>query len=397
MKAFLSSVHLPYLSEEDRSSLDQPFSTSELIEAINLLSNNKSRGEDGFPLEFYKEFKDLLVPYLMEVLNQAKVEKSFPDSFSNAIISVILKKDKDPNNCASYRPISLLNVDYKIVTKMVAKRLETRLPQLINPDQTGFVVGRLGANNLRRVFNIIHTAKEKHIPGIVASLDAEKAFEWSYLFEVLKKFGFGTVYIELIQSLYKSPKAKIITNGIISSSIPLYRGCRQGCPISPALFALAIEPLAEAIRCVPNIKGFKTGPEIQKISLFADDILLFLTDPVDSLSNSQNVLQSYSTFSGYKVNIDKSEILPLSGFDYTSLNTFSFKCSPAGIKYLGIHVDGNLKNLYKFNLANLLEKTGRDLTNWMDLPLTLSGRINAVKMNVLPRFLYVFHSSNINT
>lgn len=163
------------------------------------------------------------------------------------------------------------------------------------------------------------------MPGIAVSLDAEKAFkrvEWSYLFEVLKKFGFGTVYIELIQSLYKSPKAEIITNCIISSSIPLYRGCRQGCPISPALFALAIEPLAEAIRCNPNIKGFKTGPEIQNISLFADDILLFLTDPVDSISNLQNVLQSYSTFSGYKVNIDKSEILPLAGFDYTSLNTF---------------------------------------------------------------------------
>lgn len=121
-------------------------------------------------------------------------------------------------------------------------------------------------------------------------------------------------------------------------------------------------------------------------------IFLLLTDPIDSLSNLQNVLQLYSTFSGYKVNIDKSVILPLSGFDYTALDGFSFKCSPTGIKYLGIQVDGNLKNLYKLNLASLLEKVGRDLTNWMDLPLTLLGRINAVKMNILPKFLYMFHS-----
>lgn len=146
MNAFLSSVHLPCLSEEDMISLDLPFSAPELIKAIHLLPNNKSPGEDGFPSEFYKEFKDLLVPYLMEVLEQSRADKCFPESFSNAIISVIYKKGKDPLNCASYRPISLLNVDYKLVTKMIAKRLETRIPLLINPDQTGFVIERISSN-----------------------------------------------------------------------------------------------------------------------------------------------------------------------------------------------------------------------------------------------------------
>lgn len=232
-------------------------------------------------------------------------------------------------------------------------------------------------------------------------LDAEKAFdwvEWPYLFEVLKQFEFGAAYIDLIQSLYKSHfiKAKIVTNGIISASFPLYRGCRRGCPLSPALFALAIEPLAEAIRSNPNIKGFEIGPEVHKISLFADDILLFLTNPKESLFSLQSTLQLYSTFSGYKFNIDKSEILPLSGFDCTALDGFSFKCSPSGIKYLGIQVDCDFKNLYKLNLASLLEKVGRDLTNWMDLPLTLLGRINAVKMNILPKCLYMVQSLPIS-
>lgn len=112
----------------------------------------------------------------MEVLDQSRVDKCFPDSFSNAIISVIYKKGKDQIKCDSYRPISLLNVDYNLVTKMVAKRLETGLPQLINPDQTGFVIGRLSANNLRRFFNLIYTAKEKTYTGSSCFSRCRKGF-----------------------------------------------------------------------------------------------------------------------------------------------------------------------------------------------------------------------------
>ncbi len=85
-----------------------------------------------------------------------RADKRFPESFSNAIISVIYKKGKGPLKCASYRPISLLNVDYKLVTKLIANRLETRIPLLINPDQTGFVIERLSSKQSEEIFNIIH-------------------------------------------------------------------------------------------------------------------------------------------------------------------------------------------------------------------------------------------------
>lgn len=94
----------------------------------------------------------------MDVLDQARNDRCFPDSFSNAIISVIYKKGKDPVQCGSYRPISLLNTDYKIETKMIARRLEKHLPSLMNPDQTGFIRNRLSSDNLRQFFNIIHFA-----------------------------------------------------------------------------------------------------------------------------------------------------------------------------------------------------------------------------------------------
>lgn len=122
------------------------------------------------------------------------------------------------------------------------------------------------------------------------TLDAEKAFdrlEWPYLFKVLTKFGFGEVFINWVKILYEKPKAKILTNGQISSPFSLTRSSRHGCPLFPSLFVLAIKPLVEATRRGPKIKSVNVGQEIHKINLLTDDVLLYLSDPSHSLSRLQ--------------------------------------------------------------------------------------------------------------
>ena len=165
-----------------------------------------------------------------------------------ASISVILKKDKDAEECSSYRPISLLNVDFKIAAKILARRLEKILPKLIDPDQTGFVKARFGSDNLRRVLNIVNHLNVDRQSAIIASLYAYKAFDrvdYRFLFAVLEKVSLGHPFIKLVRLLYSNPMATVSTNGLLSESFPIGRGCRQGCPLSPLLFALVIEPLAE--------------------------------------------------------------------------------------------------------------------------------------------------------
>lgn len=146
-----------------------------------------------------------------------------------------------------------------MISKLLANRLSDTLPKIINSDQSGFIRKRASANNLCRLFNVIHLAKTRSDPTVAVALDAEKAFdrlEWPYLFKVLAKFGFGQNFIDWVRTLYYKPKARITTNGQMSSTFPLTRSSRQGCPLSPGLFVLAIEPLAEAIRQDPDIKGF---------------------------------------------------------------------------------------------------------------------------------------------
>lgn len=147
-------------------------------------------------------------------------------------------------------------------------------------------------------------------PSIAVALDAEKAFdrlEWPFLFRVLSGFGFGPSFISCVRTFYHKLQAEISTNGQILSTFPSGRSSRQGCPLSQALFVLAIEPLAEAI------KGFQVGHSVHKIkiNLLADDVILYLKDPGISLFKLQTMLNPYGSISSYKVNLDKSEIISL--------------------------------------------------------------------------------------
>ena len=243
----------------------------------------------------------------------------------------------------THSPIALLNVDRKLLSKILASRLENLLPILVKEDQTGFIKGRNSVTNVRRLLNAILAFKQKSINGLVLSLDAEKAFdriEWSFLFHTLGKFGLGENFIKWVKIIYTRPQAAVLTNGLRSEYFNTHRGVMQGCPLSPLLFALAIEPLAEAIRATPTIRSLENGQLCHKITLYADDVLILLTHPETSVPGLIDVIDRFSCFSGYKINLAKSEAMPLGTLSKipTTVPAFPFKWSPNGFVYLGIFV-----------------------------------------------------------
>uniref|UniRef100_A0A3Q1BKU0 Reverse transcriptase domain-containing protein n=1 Tax=Amphiprion ocellaris TaxID=80972 RepID=A0A3Q1BKU0_AMPOC len=174
-------------------------------------------------------------------------------------------------------------------------------------------------------------------------------------------------------------------------SFQIGHGTRQGCPISPLLFALAIEPLAEVIRTDPQVAGITIGPQKHTISLYADDVLLFLSNPEVSMVRIIEIIKSFGQFLGYDINYSKSEAMPLTlHTPSTSSSAVPFRWSPSGFVYLGIHITLSLSGLYKANFIPLIRKIKEDLAHWTSLPLSPIGRVNLFKMNILPRLLYVF-------
>ncbi len=220
----------------------------------------------------------------------------------------------------------------------------------------------------------------------ILSLDAEKAFDrvnWNFLFATLHKFGFGNSFINWLKILYNSPIACVRTNAQTSSSFYLKRGTRQGCPLSPSLFAIFIEPLAAAIRQATVIKGIKCKNVEHKVSLYADDVLLFLQHSQITLSEVITLINSFSRVSDYSINWLKSTVLPIN----CSFQNSSTPLQSGNIKYLGINVSPRLADLIKLNHIPLLKKVEDDLTRWRSLPISLMGRVASIKMMVLPELI----------
>lgn len=394
MEHFLDSLEIPTLNSEATKNVDQALTQDELNSAIMAMQSNKSPGPDGYPTNFYKKFKEELTPILMKMFQESLKNGSLPPTLSQASISLLLKKDKDPTQCGSYRPISLLNVDVKILAKVLACRLERLLPKIISDDQTGFIKNRHSFSNIRRLAAIVYSPSASPCPEVVLSLDAEKAFdrvEWSYLFNVLKRFGFGNIFVQWVKLLYHSPLASIQTNYSRSDYFPLTRGTRQGCPLSPLLFAIAIEPLSIALKSTSLFQGIKRGDMEHRVSLYADDLLLYINDPMASGPRIVSLLNQFGAFSGYKLNFQKSICFPVNNSAlHIQPGSFPFPISQDGFKYLGIHFTRSFSSLSEANYGPQVNQMKADFERWRSLPLTMAGKIQSVKMTILPRFLYLF-------
>lgn len=392
---FLARFRLPSLSRDLCDILASSISIEEIQSAIEQMASHKSPGPDGFPVEWFRFHMEFQSARLLSLFQQAFDSASLPLSFSEALIVVIHKPGKPPEHCSSYRPISLINVDAKILTKILANRLSSVILSLVDVDQSGFMPGKTTDINLRRLYTNLQVRHDNSGARVIAALDNEKAFdsvEWNFMFAVLSALGIPQNFVKWLHLIYSKPTARIRVNGYVSDPFPLERGTRQGCPLSPLLFALIMEPLAAFINQNTAIEGWSIAGITEKLSLYADDMLVYLANPNSSLDALLSTVEEFGSYSGLKVNWTKSTLCPIDDIPSQDFSTKSNLVVVDRFTYLGMVIHRDIRLFDTLNLVPTMQYITRKLNAWEGLPLTLVGRINIFKMVLLPKLLYLYRA-----
>lgn len=350
----------PLISENSKEECEAKLLCSEMTNAVNSVRLRKSPGSDGLTVEFYLCFWDLIKDHLLLMYNECIDKQEMTTTMKQGLITLIPKPGKDPLIIENWRPVSLLNIDYKILAQVYAKRLKKNLEEIISENQNGFMANRHISSNVRLVLDLIDYSDYINSKALMVFLDFYKAFdsiEHSFIIQTLQILGFGDKFINNISMLYKDRNSSIILYPKMSQRFLVSRGVRQGCPISCFLFLVFAELLFLNISCNPNIQGLTIFNRVVKISQLADDTVLFLKDK-SQIQTALQVTGEFSEASGLKLNINKSEILCLYDTDEKLMFNIPVKQT---VKYLGIQITKDMELRQQLNFLPKVKKLNQFL------------------------------------
>ena len=334
--------------------------------------------------EFYLCFWDDIKNTFFSSVNYSFEVGQLSTSQRQAIIKLLEKRDKDKRFISNWRPISLLNVDTKIISKCLAKRLVPVLPTIVSPDQTAYVKGRFIGESTRLISDILELSDIENIPGYLLTADIEKAFDsidHTFLLSCLQKYGFGPNFLKWVKILLNKNESCVINGGTTTKYFSLSRGARQGDPIAAYFFILVLEVFFIMVRDNEDIKKLDIYGFSFLLSAYADDTTFFVSD-LNSVTHINNTFNLFSKFSGLKLNkakcelcgigANKGDVRALCGFKGVDLTEES-------IRVLGVHFSYNKNICLQRNFIDVIKNIENVLKIWKMRNLTLSGKITIFK------------------
>ena len=400
--AFLNDIDVPKISDDHKHVCDNGLSIDELKDSLLDMHKKKTPGNDGLTSEFYLAFWDDIKNIFFSSVNYSFEVGHLSTSQRQAIIKLLEKRDKDKRYISNWRPISLLNVDTKIIAKCFAKRLVPVLPTLISSDQTAYVKGRFIGESTRLISDILDICDSENISGFLLTADLEKAFDsidHTFLISCLEKYGFGPNFINWVKILLNQNESCVINGGTTTNYFQLSRGARQGDPIAAYFFILVLEIFFIMIRSNNNIKQLQLFGFNFLLSAYADDTTFFVAD-LNSIICINNTFNIFSQFSGLKLNQSKCELCGIGAKkgDETALCGFrNVNLKEDSIRVLGVHFSYNKNICLQRNFIEVIKKMENVLNLWKMRNLTLSGKITIFKTLAISKIVYISYLSHVPT
>ena len=377
--------NLPKLDSDVSTELDSVLTLEEINNAVLQLGNNKSPGLDGLTSEFYRTFWPTLKDDYLSVLNYAIESGTLPHSFRRAVITLIPKKG-DLADIANWRPVSLLNSDYKIFAKVLANRLKQWISDIVHKDQSYCIPGRTIYDNLNLIRDVISYSNNENVPLAILNLDQKKAFDnidHEYLFCTMKAMGIGDFFISCTKLLYNDAEGLVKVCGSLTAPFAFNKGIRQGCPLSGILYSIAIEPFLHLLRQRLNTHSLKLpcSDTYCSVSAYADDISIFVTAD-NAFSIISDVYDIFKKSSAACLNYNKSKGLWVGYWTNRNDRPLGFQWNNKGLVFLGVYLGNNITYTSQ-NWTKCKEKLNKTLSRWSALSKSLSFKGKILVANQL--------------
>ncbi|KAL4292566.1 hypothetical protein AHAS_Ahas18G0040900 [Arachis hypogaea] len=367
----------------------------EIKKALFNIGSLKAPGSDGFPALIYKNNWEVMKSKLCDFIWSCWRNPNLIKECNNTLL-VLVPKINNPEFINQFRPIALCNVSYKVITKIMVDRIKPYLNDRIAVHQSSFIPGRKIQDNILIAKEMIHIMKKmkgkKQFMAI--KIDFEKAYDrlnWEFIKKRLQNFKFPEHFINLIMNCIQSVNYSVIWNGNRTEEFTPIRGLRQGDPLSPYLFVIAMDALSYLIEEQVQNGGWKAirvgreGPDISHL-MFADNLLLFTEATMEQITRVIEVLEAFCNVSGLKINREKSSIIfskktqPNTREEITKLTRFREERDLG--RYLGAMITNNRKG--KENYKDMLGRMQNKLKGWKGKCLSLAGRLTLAQSVLSP-------------
>lgn len=398
----LDGVPFSPLSADMSQSLEVPFSADELRDAVWDCAGEKSPGPDGVNFKFIKHFWDILKVDFSRMAEEFHQNGVWPRGTNASFISLIPKID-NPQGLNDFRPISLVNCMYKVLSKLLANRLKGVMSSIIDECQFAFVGGKNMLDSVLIANEVFHEAKRNKLPTFLLKIDYEKAYDsvnWGFLIYMLGRLNFGERWIKWVKNCLSSSSISVLVNGSPTEEFAMERGLRQGDPLAPFLFIIVAEGLSGLMKqavAYGKFTPFKfcgdNGPEVSMLQ-FADDTIIMGKASVENLFAVKTILRCFELCAGLKVNFFKSKLSGV-GVDSRFLNSSSsmLHCQQMQfpVTYLGLPVGGNPRRLVFWD--PVLNKLRKRLSSWKQRHLSFGGRLCLLKavLSSIPLYYLSFY------
>ena len=316
----------------------------------------------------------------------------------NVSSRVCLRADKPRQFLKNWRPISLLNVTYKLISSVIATRLKKVMDRIISKTQTGFLTDRFIGESTRLIYDIMKHTEDENIKGLLMLIDFEKAFDsisWNFLYKCFNFYNFGDNIIKWVKLLNTEITASVQQCGFLSESFEVHRGCRQGDPIASLEFLLPVQFMFLMIIANKDIKGINIKGKEYKMTQFADDTTMILDGTQKSLQMSLNTIEIFGSYSGLKMNKEKTHIIWIGRNRATKekLETNpTLHWGEVEFDLLGIKYHTNLNKMMELNYSKYIKQAEQVIKHWNRRQLTPMGKITVIKTFIMSKFIHIFTS-----